>query len=130
MAGFGDLYHYFRGRSGRRYLFSRIDVADLDDFGPAVAIAAEPSGGERLVIRAITLLEEPGDDRLGPPDDRCVVLVHLLADTADERRAVVEDLAGVRLPAACDLRRWRRAPAPVAPARDRGRRVPAGARWC
>src|SRR6185312_3640984 len=31
-AGFGDRFHYWRGRSGRRYLFTAVSAATVEDF--------------------------------------------------------------------------------------------------
>jgi len=89
--GFGDRFFYFRGISGRRYLFTHIDPADLADFTEAVVVTAESSVDGRLAIRSVGLganaPQTPGRE----------VLVHLLAADESERRTVLEDLAGVRL---------------------------------
>ena len=43
-AGFGDRFRYWRGRSGRRYLFTAVPPDDLDDFRSAVVILAGRRG--------------------------------------------------------------------------------------
>jgi hypothetical protein len=97
-AGLGDRFHYFRGRSGRRYLFSRVASDELAGFRSAVVILARSAGGGRLAAYALTAL-----DRLGRPADSpgrwppavpadAVVLVHLLSATEADRRDLVLDL--------------------------------------
>ncbi|HWB49864.1 MAG TPA: hypothetical protein VG651_12200, partial [Stellaceae bacterium] len=49
--GLGDRFHYFRGLSGRRYLFTAVDRRDLPDFRSAVALVAEPAAEGRLAAR-------------------------------------------------------------------------------
>jgi hypothetical protein len=97
----GDRFHYFRGVSGRRYLFTRIARADLADFRSAVVMLAhrEPRG-----YRAFAVAELDRDGRLRAgrrwprelPRD-CIVLVHLLAERATDRGAVVADLTSAAL---------------------------------
>src|SRR5687767_9695206 len=83
-AGFGDRYRYFRGISGRRYLFSLINREELPDFRSAVVLLArrEPQG---LRAVSVTALDDKGRavgaagwPPLVPSD--CRVLVHLLAE--------------------------------------------------
>jgi hypothetical protein len=98
-AGLGDRFHYFRGRSGRRYLFTAVSGEALEDFRNVVTILAEPAPGGRLCARAVVTVDALG--RIGPQPDRAwppvqgpaLCLVHLLATTEAERRAVVADLA-------------------------------------
>jgi hypothetical protein len=106
-AGLGDRFHYFRGRSGRRYLFSTVALAELSSFRSVVVILArrEPCG--RLAAYAVTILDRfgrPSDSRrpwppIVPADS--VTLVHLLAVTEADRLALVDDLttASLRLAA-------------------------------
>jgi hypothetical protein len=95
-AGFGDRYRYFRGISGRRYLFTVINRDELADFRSAVVLLARRAAdGLRAV--SVSALDDGGrpigSDRWPPlvPAD-CRVLVHLLAEQDDDRRAVVADL--------------------------------------
>lgn len=98
-AGFGDRYHYFRGLSGRRFLFSAVPAADLADFSRAVVILAVRAPGKRLAARSVTLLDRFGrpetHERPWPPAGvGTVVLVHLLSESEAERRDLVADLSG------------------------------------
>jgi hypothetical protein len=99
-AGFGDRFHYFRGVSGRRYLFSAVGVKELADFRSAVVMLARRAPDGRVTAHAIAVL-----DRFGRPLDGVrpwppiaapgsVVLVHLLSATEAERFDLVDDLAG------------------------------------
>lgn len=106
-AGLGDRFHYFRGSSGRRYLFSAVDAGGPDDFHSAVVILARRAPGGRLAADWIARVdpfgrrEENGHDRRWPPlRHDTIVLVHLLSPTAAERRDLVADLSGLALPVA------------------------------
>ncbi len=103
-AGLGDRFHYFRGRSGRRYLFTAVAGEALADFRNVVAMLAEPAPAGRLAARAVVTID--GRGRIGPQPDRAwppaqgrrvLCLVHLLAATEAERRAVVADLAALAM---------------------------------
>jgi hypothetical protein len=96
-AGLGDRFHYFRGASGRRYLFSEVAAKDIGDFRSAVAVAAERLSDGRLAVTWIAAVDSAGRPmtaaRRWPrfePD--AVVLVHLLAAREGERLALVADL--------------------------------------
>jgi hypothetical protein len=96
-AGLGDRFRYLRGGSDRRYLFTLIRPDELADFSSAVIVLArrEPGGIRALSVTELDAGGNPvGTDRWPPimPRD-CLVLVHLLANRADERRSVVADLA-------------------------------------
>jgi len=98
-AGLGGRFHYFRGRSGRRYLFSVVPDAALSDFRHVVAAIAVPAGNQRLAATAIVTLDHAGRPAVGdgpwPPamPRGAMCLVHLLATTAGERAAILADLA-------------------------------------
>jgi hypothetical protein len=96
-AGFGDRYRYFRGASGRRYLFTVINRDELADFRSAVVLLArrEPDGLHAASVSALDESGRPiGADRWPPlVPANCRVLVHLLAEHEDDRRAVVADLS-------------------------------------
>ncbi len=97
-AGLGDRFHYFRGRSGRRYLFTAVAGDALADFRSVVAMLAEPAPDGRLSARAVVTVDALGcADRGWPPGDgrQTLCLIHLLAQTEAERRAVVADLASL-----------------------------------
>ena len=98
-AGLGGRFHYFRGRSGRRYLFTMVSDETLTDFRSVVAMLAEPAPAGRLAARAVATVDALG--RIGPALDpawppvrgrQALYLVHLLAASEAERRAVVADL--------------------------------------
>jgi hypothetical protein len=103
-AGLGGRFHYFRGRSGRRYLFSVVPVEALGDFRDVVAILAAPAGDQRLAASAIVTLDACGRASAGdgpwPPTlpHGTVCLVHLLATGERERAALVADLAPMAAP--------------------------------
>jgi hypothetical protein len=100
-AGLGDRFHYFRGLSGRRYLFSTVPREALADFSSAVAMLAAPAGRGRLAARAIVALDGKGRPAYGdgnwPPlmAPGTICLVHLLATSDQDRAAILDDLAGM-----------------------------------
>ncbi len=102
-AGLGDRFHYFRGGSGRRYLFSSVPEADLTSFRSAVVLFAVPTAEGRLTATWATVL-----DRLGRPhglggrteaewppsvSPGPVVLIHLLSRSEAERFSILADIA-------------------------------------
>jgi len=92
-----DRFRYFVGGSGRRYLFTAVDVAEFGDFASGILLLARPSedgvearlvvpfggGGEPAASVCRKAIGRSGPDR---------AYVHLLAETPGERRAVVFDL--------------------------------------
>jgi hypothetical protein len=96
-AGLGDRFHYFRGSSGRRYLFTAVAREDLGDFRSAVVIVARPAANGRLAAGWIATVDAfgriEGRDRRLPDWPDAVMLVHLLAETDRERRDLVADLS-------------------------------------
>jgi hypothetical protein len=85
-AGLPARYLYWRGRSGRRYLFTRTPVADLADFVGAVAIL--------VVDGAVVFAGEPAAAQAAAAAfERASAHVHLLAASPAARRAVIADLA-------------------------------------
>jgi hypothetical protein len=96
-AGLGDRFHYFRGASGRRYLFSEVPAKDIANFASAVAAVAERLPDGRLTATWIATLDRFGNpamgDRRGPRvRPGTVVLIHLLSASDAERQALVADL--------------------------------------
>ena len=69
--GLGDRFHYFRGHSGRRYLFSAVPQDELADFRYAVVVLARPAGNGRVAAHWIAVLDLLGrptsSDRRWPP---------------------------------------------------------------
>jgi hypothetical protein len=94
-AGLGYRYRYWRGASGRRYLFTAIPSESLADFRSVIVIHAEPVAGGQLHARAIYAIGDKGEtDGVPPkkaPGDK--VFVHFLAVAEDDRRQAVADLA-------------------------------------
>jgi hypothetical protein len=86
-AGVPARFLYWTGRSSRRYLFSCTGVAALADFEEGIAMAVR---GERIVwvgeVAALARMPEQAGPR------RAAIYLHLLATTAEEQRAVIEDL--------------------------------------
>lgn len=103
--GLGDRYRYLSGASGRRYLFSGVDLDALEDFRNAVVVIGLGEGAsDGGHARRVWMGEIDRDGvRRGPAlpralsraaeEARGTVLVHLLAGRAAERREVLEDLA-------------------------------------
>ena len=97
-AGIGDRFHYFRGFSGHRYLFSAIDRADLADFRSAVVMVARPAANGHLAALWIAVLDRfgrpVGERRVPEIAADAVVLVHCLTISEVGRFDLVADLAG------------------------------------
>jgi hypothetical protein len=99
-AGCGDRFHYFRGSSGHRYLFSAICADDLGDFRSAVVIFASRVASGRLSAHWISALDRSGQPTSGnrrwpPQSPGSVILVHLLSASEAERSDIVADLSGL-----------------------------------
>jgi hypothetical protein len=100
-AEFGGRFHYWRGCSGRRYLFSVVPAESLADFRSAVVILAESTGDGRLAAHTVAIVGNRGclRDMDGPRPPRlrpCTkVLLHFLATTDADRLRIVEDITGV-----------------------------------
>lgn len=92
-AGVPARYVYWSGRSGRPYLFTRTGEDALADFEDGVAIVA--SGGRPLWIgdaAALALMPREAPARRG------TIYLHLLAATAEARRAIIDDLRPAEIP--------------------------------
>jgi hypothetical protein len=86
-AGVPARYLYWHGHSLRRYLFTCTAPDDVADFADGVVMAV--SGGQIAWIGEVSgFLRLPAAAR--PPG--ASLYVHLLAATAEARRAVIEDL--------------------------------------
>jgi hypothetical protein len=100
--GFGDRFRYFRGKSGRRYLFTLINRDELADFRSAVVLLARrtPGGLRATSVSALDDAGRPMGSDCWPPivPADCRVLVHLLAEREEDRRAVVADLTPAPVP--------------------------------
>ena len=100
-AGLGDRFHYFRGSSGQRYLFSEVPLADLGTFASAVAMLARRTADGRLAAHAVFVVDPAGRGagrqwaaRYVAGRDT-VALIHLLAGSDEKRHALVDDLTPV-----------------------------------
>ena len=100
-----DRFCFWRGRSGRRYVFSvyrtasAAEIAAAPRYADAVVIAARRAGDNRRALRVCDtgalpelLMDGPADTALGAGADE--LHFHLLAGSVAERRAVAEDLGG------------------------------------
>ena len=59
-AGYGDRFRYWRGASGRRYLFSLVPAEALPDFNSVVVMVAERRADGRLIGRGLIDVGEGG----------------------------------------------------------------------
>jgi hypothetical protein len=94
--GLGDRFHYFRGVSGRRYLFSRVARGDLADFTSAVVILARPAANGRLSAYWVATIDASGRPAPGRWPHLAaneVALIHLLSEDEAARRDLIADLA-------------------------------------
>ncbi len=95
--GLGDRFRYWRGASGRRYLFSLLRESDCDDLQNAVVIEAQAFGSEPVPV---WLGEVDGDGvRSGNAIGSTAVgkrrkFAHFLSGSDAERKAIMLDLAG------------------------------------
>jgi hypothetical protein len=98
-AGLGDRFHYFRGVSGRRYLFTEVALGDLRDFHSAVVMLARRQADGRLAAFSVSVsvshvpAEPAGRAHMGMPPAHTVALVHLLAGSEALRRDLIADLS-------------------------------------
>lgn len=97
-----ERYRFFAGRSGQRYIFTKMSVADLEDCRQAVVILLakpDPQSGKRKSDCPIWLGEiDRHGKRHGPRLTkgrlaRSDVFVHLLAENAGMRRSILNDLS-------------------------------------
>ncbi|MEZ5840386.1 MAG: hypothetical protein R3D02_08135 [Hyphomicrobiales bacterium] len=98
-AGLGEKFRYLKGASGRRYLFSAVDVRDLPNFRDVVVVLSEKgSAGSRQVIWVGALDGEPNDaERARRAFESWMrraadAHIHLLASSHEERRRVIDDI--------------------------------------
>lgn len=95
--GLGDRYRYFRGRSGRRYLFTAVPAEALADYRGAVVVM-EPTTPDSRMKPWFGEIDRHGKRRgRAIPRSRLRrmrIFVHLLAKRAQDRRQVLDDLEG------------------------------------
>ena len=87
-AGLSQRYRYWRGRSGKSYLFTRIDRSTVEDFPGAIVLLA--NGDE---IAAVGQFSADADNAILAREPGVDCYVHLLAETSGGRAEVLEDLA-------------------------------------
>jgi hypothetical protein len=95
----GQRFRSWRGRSGKRFVFSVYDLASCPAYEHAVMIvaAASPDGERRVISIADTgsfpdiVLAKAG--ATGPAHSALELHIHLLAQSRAERLAVIADLA-------------------------------------
>ena len=97
--GFSDRFRNWKGASGRAYIFSVFDAALCPAYCQAVVIAASVDRGRRRVALGFADTGSFPEPKLAQlrrahqADGRRLEFhVHLLAGTADERRALIRDL--------------------------------------
>jgi hypothetical protein len=95
----GARYRFWRGASGRRFMFSvyASDACPAYDRAVLVGAAVEPDGARRILFIADTgAFPEPVLDRaraaLAKARSKVELHVHLLAESPRERMAVIDDL--------------------------------------
>lgn len=86
-AGVPARFHYFYGRSGRRYLFTSTGGDTVGDFSDGVAIAVR--AGSIVWAGAVSAFEAMPATAW---TRRAALYVHLIAATDAERRALIDDL--------------------------------------
>lgn len=98
--GQGERFRYWQGASGRRYLFSRVEVDELATFDHAVAILMGSTGAD-VRARVGVIADDGGfQGTAGHGMAGHLALegveyayVHLLARDAEARAAVVDDIS-------------------------------------
>lgn len=96
LGSLGDRYHYWCGRSGRRYLFSAVTAGELLDFTAALVVLARRDG-QAVVGEEAMVLDGEGRHVLAArlaADPGVVAFIHLLSPTDASRRAAIVDLLG------------------------------------
>ena len=67
-AGLGYRYRYWRGASGRRYLFTAIPSESLADFRSVIVVHAEPVAGGKLRAHVVYAVGDKGGTDGVPPN--------------------------------------------------------------
>lgn len=90
--GLSDRYRYLVGRSGRRYLFSAVPAEELGAYRAAVVLLDATAGHAAWMGE----VDRDGMRRGAPLSARALAgrraWIHLLARSAADRRAVMDDL--------------------------------------
>ena len=88
-------FHAWRGRSGRRYVFSVFDVKDCPDYAGAVVAAVARDGDGTRRILALRPVDEA--ETWHVPKAAAEIHVHLPADSGCERASAMADLCAAFL---------------------------------
>lgn len=97
--GLADRFFFWRGGSGRRYVFSVHALADVAHFRDMVVIAVRVDGAARIPVWIGEIEDPQGDERLADvalAERIDEVHIHLLPGDTTERREVIDDLLGTR----------------------------------
>lgn len=99
IAGFEPLFHFWKGASGRRYLFTESGADGIGFFRDVVVLIAERDAAGDMIGRMVFVVESHEARaellRLLAEDRRRVAFVHFIAATPAARREVAADLLSV-----------------------------------
>ena len=99
--GLGHRFRYWRGVSGRRYLFTAMDASEIGDIQGAVVVLATRDGEDRFRGIDVVAPGDPGEAEAADISARLVAdrrlfgFVHFLADRAEQRRSIIGDFVAV-----------------------------------
>ena len=97
----GDRFRYWRGVSGRRYLFTAMDASEIRDIRGAVVMLAVRDGVDGFRSVDVVAPGDPGEaDAAGvaarlAADPLLFGFVHFLADRAVQRRSIIDDFMAI-----------------------------------
>lgn len=97
--GLNERYRYWRGASGRRYLFTLVPIDSIEDFREAVVMFVSNTRQRADKVLWVGAVDKGGVDKAeklahrkrGRPIKQA--FIHLLATDPEERRAIIDDLA-------------------------------------
>ncbi|MEM1047579.1 MAG: hypothetical protein AAGL24_15580 [Pseudomonadota bacterium] len=93
-----EQFRYWHGASGARYVFTEIDVQEIDDYPETVVLVLDARRRSALrlaYLGEIDCASETPDQALAEARDTSSMraFVHLLAETPERRQQVIADLA-------------------------------------
>ncbi len=100
--GLNERFLYWRGASGKRYLFTAVAIDSIDDFREAVVLFVSNARKRTPRVLWVGAVDEGGIEKADSLSRRKYRLpikrafIHLLASNPDDRRAVIDDLAAAR----------------------------------
>ncbi|MTI18424.1 hypothetical protein E1162_14360 [Rhodobacteraceae bacterium RKSG542] len=93
--GLEDRFAYWHGRSGQRYLFTRVPADELEHYSDSLVLVVKKADQSELVWSG--QLDQDGQMLSAglpkPMPEDCVVLLHFLATGDEDRKAAFDDLA-------------------------------------